>query len=133
MIKFKASVRIKVYSPAVHHMLAVLFVLDDRNVGLPGELDLPGELVVTSINDGRHKAGSRHGTDEGVDVRSWNFATRAAKRAFREEYEDGLNAEVAFLMRGKFRVLYESTLRDADGKVTRTEHFHAQVKKGETL
>lgn len=84
-------------------------------------LGLPSELVVTSINDSKHMMGSRHYTNEAVDVRSKSFQSQISKEKFRGAFEDALNRHPTDP--NKFRVLFEDEGTD-------NEHFHAQVKKG---
>ena len=74
-----------------------------------------GDLVITSANDSRHGPGSKHYTNEAIDVRSHNFRDATAKHLFRTAYELALGPQ--------FRVLLE-------GLGTPNEHFHAQVRKG---
>lgn len=108
-ITTKPSVRVKEISPA---LAWILFALE----GFARKLDVVPELVITSINDSEHGVGSRHYTNEAVDVRSKNFPDVASKLAFRASLELALGP--------KFRVLFE----DPAGN---NEHFHIQVKKGE--
>lgn len=83
---------------------------------------LPPELVITAGSDGTHATNSRHYTYEAIDVRSKNFPSLARKQEFRRRWEAQLEARFP----GKFRVLLESVGSD-------NEHFHAQVKKGQTF
>ncbi len=71
-------------------------------------------FVITSGNDSAHMKGSRHFSDEAIDVRTKTF-TSAYKRTLRKRFEDALGPQ--------FRVLLE-------GEGTTNEHMHAQVKKG---
>ena len=102
------DVRLKVLSPA----LAYIFYKLEEFHRTFGPID---NLVITSINDGAHGPGSRHYTDEAIDIRSKNFPSEAVKREFRMELEAYLGP--------KFRVLYESAGLD-------NQHFHVQVRKG---
>lgn len=77
----------------------------------------PENLVITSINDGKHQDDSRHYKNEAVDIRSKSFASREDKRIFRYELE--------LFLGSFFRVLLEN-------EGTENEHFHIQVKKGMT-
>lgn len=132
MIKFKSTVRLKAFSPAIRHILNTMQkYLYEFN--LPYEGLLPKDVVITSINDGNHRPDSRHFTDEAIDVRSQNFQSRDAKLEFRRKLEWVLNWYGAAPFHDKFRVLFERTLKDKNGRVTRTEHFHIQVKKGVKL
>jgi hypothetical protein len=107
-IAFKENVRIKIYSRAIREILDALFELQNLYDWLP-------DLVVTSCNDGTHKPGSRHYTNEAMDVRSKNFKSNKEKRDF-------VNALQTYLG-SKYTVLFESEGMD-------NEHFHIQVKKG---
>jgi len=133
MIKFKSTVRLKTFSPAIRHILDTMQKYLYEFYFPYEEGPLPEDIVITSINDGKHSANSRHFTDEAVDVRSRNFQNRAAKLMFRKKLEWVLNWYGAYYFHDKFRVLFEKTLKDENGKVTRTEHFHIQVKKGVKL
>lgn len=106
----KPGVRFKGFGPAMMRLLTALTDLAEYGTGLPEQ------LVITSANDSTHSPRSRHYRNEAIDIRSRNFPTRKAKRAFREMYERALGP--------KFRVLFE-------GDGTPNEHFHAQVKKGQ--
>jgi hypothetical protein len=41
------------------------------------KVDYPSEVVITSGTDGRHMAGSRHYTGNAIDIRSFNFKSKA--------------------------------------------------------
>lgn len=101
-------------TPALLHIFNVLMKIDE----LRGVLVMPEQLVITAIANGVHMQNSRHYTNEALDLRSNNFPTRESKRAFRKSFED--------LLGPKFRVLLE-------GENTLNEHFHIQVRKGETF
>lgn len=119
----KDSVRLKGVTPALAWMFYVLDGLARHRRGLPDQ------LVITSIYDGKHSPNSRHYRGEAIDLRSKNFPTVAAKRAFRAELENALNTHPVALASGVgnlFRVLLE-------GIGTPNEHFHIQVKKGATF
>lgn len=100
-------------TPALLHIFNTLSKL--------APIDLPKELVITSINDGQHMVGSKHYTNQAIDLRSHNFANRDARRRFRQRLEDALNAHP--VSANRFRVLLESEGKD-------NEHFHIQVAKG---
>lgn len=135
IVTCKPSVRLKEITPALARIFFVLEHLARRSC--PPELR-PTEWVITSINDGTHMAGSRHYTNEAIDLRSRSFPSERAKRAFRAHLEHVLNLryvgsiDVAGLTEDrletwepkKFRVLYE-------GVGTPNEHFHVQVAKGQ--
>lgn len=105
----KTSVRFSAFGPAMLRLLTVLHAML-THPDVP-----PSGLVITSANDSGHMQGSRHYSDEAIDVRSKTFASRAAKERFRRAYEQALGPS--------FRVLLE-------GLGTDQEHFHAQVRKG---
>jgi hypothetical protein len=106
----KANCRVKQYTPALLHLL----VRTERFVESLLEMD---EVVVTSINDSTHGAGSRHYTNEAIDLRTKNMPSREFVRWFRRALEELLGAQ--------FRVLLEDEGTD-------NEHLHAQVRKGHT-
>lgn len=113
MVRVKSSnVKLALAQEPIARMVRVLTELA---VDLEGRGLWTGDLVITSGNDSRHGANSRHYVDEAIDVRSHNFASRAAKREFRATFEAALGPQ--------FRVLLE-----CEG--TANEHFHAQVRKG---
>lgn len=113
MVMFKSTVRLKRLTPALLTMLNALYAADlEKLVGQPED------LVITSGNDSTHAANSRHYTDEALDVRSKTFINEATKEQFRVTLEANLGPQ--------FRVLHESN-------GTPNEHYHIQVKKGQTF
>lgn len=72
---------------------------------------LPHDVVITSGNDSKHMKGSKHYTNEAVDIRSKNFPSKAAKRIF-------ISAVLLRLGPG-----YEMFL-ESEGRVN--EHFHCE-------
>ncbi len=120
MITFKSSVRLHRLTPALKVILDHLWAVDTGGVGFvwgDQEWPLPADLVVTSINDGPHMKGSRHYTDEALDLRTHNFASRSTRRAFRAYFADRIGP--------RFTVLLEN-------EGTPDEHIHIQPKKGTT-
>lgn len=112
MIHFKDSVRIKVLTPALRH---IIIVLDNLNAqAIP---NYPVNWTITSINDSKHMAGSKHYINQAVDLRSKNFGSKVLKLEFVER--------LSFALGPQFTVLYENA-------GTPNEHFHIQVKKGTT-
>lgn len=108
----KPTVRFKRFSPALLRMISVLGQV--ATVRLDG---WPNDLVITSVNDSRHMDGSRHYTDEAIDLRAKTFAHAHAKTDFCEVLRVELGPQ--------FTVLHEAV-----GKPH--EHFHIQVRKGQT-
>lgn len=96
-----------------------MFILDKlydlNNQHIP---NYPVDWTITSINDSTHMKGSKHYSDEALDLRSKNFGNSILKHEFRDRLQFGLG--------GKFTILIE----DED---TPNEHFHIQLKKGETF
>lgn len=97
-------------TPALLHIFNKLHFIDKTYQG-----ERPEQFVITAISNGVHSPNSRHYRSEALDLRSNNFPSRNAKRAFRSEFEHELGPQ--------FRVLLE-----AEGAMN--EHFHIQVKKG---
>lgn len=117
----KDNVKLKGVTPALAWMF---YVLD--GIVRKSTLEMPEQIVITSIYDGTHVANSRHYRGEAIDIRSKNFRTVASKRAFRAGLESALNTHPLAHTAGsanQFRVLLE-------GEGTNNEHFHVQVKKG---
>jgi len=113
-LAYKAGVRVHRRTLSLSHM---------ENCALATQADLgyPDVLVVTSINDGRHMEGSKHGTDEAMDWRTKGplantMRSRARKLRFRKRFAE--------ILGDRFTVLLEYT-----GKPS--EHLHSQIKKGE--
>lgn len=121
MIRTKShSVRLNFNSEPIRRLVRTLGEIDVTHASWVRDgaaRSYTGDLVVTSGNDSTHSTGSRHYTDEAIDLRSHNFVSRAAKREFRVWWEEYLGPQ--------FRVLLEQ-------EGTPNEHFHAQVKKGHT-
>jgi hypothetical protein len=112
MLICKASVRFKRFTPAMMAILAGIYEADiDEADGQPTD------LVITSANDSTHGDGSRHYRDEAIDLRSKTFP-EGLKEPFRADLQRRLGP--------KFRVLLEN-------RGTLNEHFHCQVKKGQTF
>lgn len=109
MLTTKSTVRFRIITPALVHILATVERLSQTLPGLPAE-----GVVITSGSDGTHMTGSKHYTGEAIDVRSKTF-TKAARAAFLTS----LRAELG----PQFTVLLEH-----EGEVQ--EHVHVQVKKG---
>ena len=104
------SVRFNRLTPAMAYML---YKLEQFHY-----LDLvpqPEDLVITSMNDGKHMEGSRHYTDEAMDLRSKNFQDNPHKVIFASAFQEFLG--------NKFRVILENLNKP-------NEHFHIQVRKG---
>ncbi len=113
MIRTKsASVRFKTLTPAMAWML---YRLEQFHRVM---MRFPPELVITSMNDGKHMEGSRHYTDEAIDIRTHNFESREQKIEFCMRFGDMLGP--------KFTVLLENF-----GKPN--EHIHVQVKRGQVF
>jgi hypothetical protein len=112
VVTFTATVRLKRLTPALKTILDVLYALDGSAAWFPPD------LVVTSVNDSKHRSGSRHYVDEAVDVRSHNFASQGDRISFRELLANRLGP--------RFTVLLED-------EGLPNEHFHIQPKKGTTF
>ena len=111
IIQFKDNVRIKRWTPAIATIIDTAEVLMNRYPWIP-------ELTVTSCNDSQHLPTSKHYTDEAIDIRSKNFNDDTDKRLFATSLQEMLGP--------RFTVLLENF-------GTFNEHFHIQVKKGETF
>lgn len=107
------SVQLIVLSPALMHIFNTLVGMNMEQIPI-----YPKDWVITSINDGEHMEGSRHYTNEALDLRSKNFKDQSTKEAF--------EAVLQLRLGKKFTVLLENI-----GKSN--EHFHIQVKKGMTF
>lgn len=123
MISFKETVRFSKLTPSLVWML---YALEEFHRGYTGPQ--PDEIVITSVNDSRHMPGSKHYTDEALDIRSKNFPNQIAKQQFRKAFESFLNNHPILTSYtpervNKFRVILESEMGV-------NEHFHAQVRKG---
>lgn len=105
-----ASVRFKNLTPAMAWML-YRFEQYHRVM----KVGNPTNIVITSMNDGEHMVGSRHYTDEAIDIRTHNFESREQKIEFCLRFGD--------LLGPKFTILLEN-------EGTPKEHIHVQVKKG---
>lgn len=96
--------------PAVWYALGVASEILDK------EADV--DAIVTSMNDGVHKIGSRHYSGEAVDLRSKHISNSVVK-------ERVYNALFKALAKEGFDVLLE-------GKGSTNEHFHIEYDpKGE--
>lgn len=109
MLTTKATVRFRIITPALVHMLGAVERLSRELFGLPEE-----GLVITSGSDGTHMAGSKHYTGEAIDLR-----TKGMSPTMQNALITALRRELG----PQFTVLLE----DAG---TPNEHAHVQVKKG---
>jgi hypothetical protein len=116
-VTFKDSVRFKELSAPLLWILNILYDLAETAPGIPNE------IVITSVNDSKHSVGSRHYTNEAIDIRTHNFRTRETKRWFRGELEKELSRHPLPQSSNKFRVLLED-------EGLPNEHLHVQVRKG---
>ncbi len=107
-ICFKVNCRFKKWTPALGYILNVLNLIQNKAPWIP-------DLVVTSVNDGKHMQNSKHYTDEAVDLRTRDFKSSDDKEHFIKLLREYLGP--------KFTVLHESV-------GTANEHIHVQVKKG---
>lgn len=82
-------------------------------------------ITITSVNDSNHMVGSRHFSDEAVDIRTKNFKDDKEKNQFIQLLSTRLNTNPEALRGDAFTVLFE----DAN---TPNEHIHVQVRKGQT-
>ena len=111
MITLKnTTVHLKVLTPALAWIFYKLSLFHEEKMATQ-----PNELVITSINDSVHMPGSKHYSNEAIDLRSQNFSNHQEKIMFAMSFQDYLGP--------KFRVLLENL-------DTPNEHFHIQVKKG---
>jgi hypothetical protein len=109
------SVKLKRITPGLALMFYVVELYHRE-----GNKDIqPKNLVITSINDGKHLPNSRHYKDEAFDMRSKNFSSNKKKMLYKEAIQNQLNVDGD----NKFTVLLENI-------GTENEHFHFQVKKG---
>ncbi len=114
-IEFKTGATIRTLSPTLFWIFHSL-----KEVMSAAE---PEVLTVTSVNDSRHMAESRHYTDEAIDLRSKSFLSGQSKRAFAAALTLQLNSHRSG---SQFVVILE-------GEGTLNEHFHIQPRKGTTF
>lgn len=112
-VLFKETVKIGELTDAMAWMLKILKTVADFD-------PVPSALVITSANDSKHQANSRHYSNEALDLRSKNFLS-ANKEPFRRLLEAQLNSHPE--SPDSFVVIFE-------GEGTDNEHFHVQVKRG---
>ena len=105
----KPTVRFKGFNYSLLTILDTLVWLDAHKV--TGQ---PEDLVVTSANDGTHKANSKHYSNEALDLRTKTFNGQPSKAAFMSALKKELGAA--------FTVLYE-----CEG--TPNEHLHVQAAR----
>lgn len=67
---------IKLKNGVLHKNLVILAAV--ANVAR----ELPHDVVITSGNDSKHKVGSRHYTNQALDIRSKNFPSLRHKQEF---------------------------------------------------
>lgn len=126
LIKCKAEVKLQGLTAGLAWMLFTL----ERVVRTDGQ-GLPAEVVITSLNDGKHATNSRHYVNEAMDIRTLNFPSRDSKRVFREKLERALNSHPSVSSQDpRFRVLIENEGKTSGSAV---EHIHVQVAKGKTF
>lgn len=116
-IIFKENCRFKEYSAPLHWIFTCL-----RELVMHASDELPGVIVITSVNDSTHMEGSKHYSDEAIDIRSKNFRTHEAKVDFVLMLKSMLNSN--HREPNSFTVILEAIGTD-------NEHIHAQVRRGE--
>lgn len=107
MLAFKPDVRLDLSSPAIVHIL--------YNVSKVAK-ELNKTIRITSGNDSHnlHMKGSRHLTDEAVDIGTKEFSADVKSDLFNKLYDK---------VGPRFSVLFENMNQP-------NEHIHIQVKKG---
>jgi len=94
-------------------LLRILDVLDQvAGLELPG---CPAAITITAGSNGRHAPGSAHYRYEAIDVRTKDFTTSAAKRAFTDTVRAQLGPD--------FFV-------DLEHEGADNEHLHVQLRRG---
>lgn len=114
------TVKFKVFTPA---LIQMLYIVSKYHYGEAYKKLQPKDLVITSVNDGKHATNSRHYKNEAFDMRSHNFEN-SNKEAYRNSIEMELN--LSCKNEDKFTVILENI-------GTPNEHFHFQVKKGKSF
>jgi hypothetical protein len=104
----KSSARFKAITPALLRILQGVFLVAQRTTDV-------SELVITSVNDSEHMDGSRHYSNEALDLRVRNLPSDLARQRLQAQ----LRAELG----PAFTVLYEHA-------GTPNQHLHIQVKRG---
>lgn len=113
-VKLKSSaVHIEEFSASLCYMFSALERINRLKFCFQ-----PEHLVITSINDGKHKDDSKHYKNQALDLRSKSFKTEEMKADFMTVLKRELGP--------KFTIIYEYP-----GMTN--EHFHIQVKKGEVF
>ena len=110
MIFFKENVKIPVMSGTLAYIFYRLEIFHSTKMS-----PQPDDIVITSVNDGAHMAGSKHYKNQAVDIRSKNFMSNADKHLFCARLGNWLGET--------YTVLFENVGLD-------NEHFHVQLKKG---
>lgn len=72
------------------------------------------EYVITSVNDGRHMIGSKHGTDEAFDFRSHHIHTLEEKTEILNQIKSSLTIDFDILLEHPDQV---------------NEHYHLEYDK----
>jgi len=119
----KLGVRFDTISPAGFHILSVL----DQLASMPGAAN----LVITSGTDGEHSGlADPHKLGSAYDIRSQSFPGPDSKVVFIKQVIGLLgNAPPIEESGGWAGGKFWGWLEDAD---TTNEHFHVQLRKGET-
>lgn len=106
----KTSVRFKGFTRGLVQILIQVLLVADYTTDV-------AEVVITSANDSRHGARSRHYTNEALDLRSRNFSSSKTRNDFIKRLRRALGP--------RFTILYE-------GHGTPNAHIHVQPRKGTT-
>lgn len=72
------------------------------------------ECVITSLNDGKHMQGSKHYTDDGVDLRTKNISEPSHKELIKREITEALGKD------------YDIIFEDRGGV---NEHLHIEYDR----
>lgn len=123
-VAFKKGVQVQKWTYSLDWIMHCLLMISESYKGSDW---LPVELVVTSINDGNHSKNplSRHYTNEAIDIRVHNFATKDDVKKFIEVLDVYINQHSDAARKNAFTILHEyEDLPD--------EHIHVQPRIGTT-
>jgi len=89
----------------------------------------PADAIVTSMNDGHHKVGSKHYLDQAADFRTWHLSSQPNPCKLATEMSPAcaqIMVNLRMFLGRDYDVVFETDVFDDAGKLVRAQHLHAE-------